>query len=72
MNLIKRDAGVTLDDFAKDRIIHHALEARSVRLLYTTWIVGKITWYNSIFPDNSEDYIRMDDIDGNSIIFVED
>ena len=34
MNLIKRDAGVTLDDFAKDRIILHALEARSVRLLY--------------------------------------
>ena len=58
-----------LEDLIKDRLFHHALESRHVKIMYDKWHIGIITWYNSkldkyrvVVDDKSEDYISIDDI----------
>ena len=66
-----------LEDLVKDRLMHHVLESRSIKIMYDKWVVGNVSWYNQkleryriVFNDGTEDYISLNDIDGTNIILL--
>ena len=66
---------VWIDD-ENDREYDHVMLNRKIRVFYDNrWYQGTIEWYNSkidqyqvLYPDGTNDYVELDDIDGIMVI----
>ena len=61
-----------------DRIYKYPLKNRRVKVLYQEWEIGSISCYNKKlneyrveFEDGTEDYIKLDDVNGIEMILLE-
>ena len=67
-------------DLEEDRDLTHNLVGCTIKIFYDDqgeWFEGKITWFNNkmnklrlYFPDDSEDYISEEDINGMDILLL--
>ena len=78
VNLDLNDLEEDRVDLESDRVYNHKLKGQKIRGLYETgWHTGTVEYFNTkleeycvSFDDNSEDYIKESDIDGEKIILV--
>ena len=66
-----------MEHLVEDRREDHVLESRFLSVKYDEWYLGTITWYNErlakyrvVFHDGTEDYIGMEEIDGENIVLI--
>ena len=51
-------------DEENDRVCDHIMVNRKIRALYDNGYKSKFDEYRVLFPDGSDDYIELDNIDG--------